>query len=333
MCGLFGFSDPLRKLQPSQARQLIRTLAECSMVRGTDATGIAYNGQNWLHLYKRNTPADKTPLFLPAGSHVVMGHVRMATQGDASFARNNHPFPGYLSRRSRSHGPDFALAHNGVLSNDQWLRYQFHLPTTNVQTDSYVAVQMLEAVGSFQPDALAQVAEQLEGTFTLTLLDRRDNLYFVRGNNPLSLVEFPRLGLFVYASTDAILHKTLSRLDFLQAQMYSRVYLEEGDILRLDADGRISTRHFDPSKLWNPLYDVWTGPSAAAASDFHANSLNDLVDTACNLGFEAEDVEILLSCGYSCEEIEIMLLEPELFHAALREAYDVYAVYGSGDLL
>ena len=219
MCGLFGFSDPLRKLQPSQARQLIRTLAECSMVRGTDATGIAYNGQNWLHLYKRNTPADKTPLFLPAGSHVVMGHVRMATQGDASFARNNHPFPGYLSGRSRSHGPDFALAHNGVLSNDQWLRYQFHLPTTNVQTDSYVAVQMLEAVGSFQPDALAQMAEQLEGTFTLTLLDRRDNLYFVRGNNPLSLVEFPRLGLFVYASTDAILHKTLSRLDFLQAQM------------------------------------------------------------------------------------------------------------------
>lgn len=332
MCGLFGFSDPLRKLQPSQARQLIRTLAECSMVRGTDATGIAYNGQNWLHLYKRNTPADKTPLFLPAGSHVVMGHVRMATQGDASFARNNHPFPGYLSGRSRSHGPDFALAHNGVLSNDQWLRYQFHLPTTNVQTDSYVAVQMLEAVGSFQPDALAQMAEQLEGTFTLTLLDRRDNLYFVRGNNPLSLVEFPRLGLFVYASTDAILHKTLSRLDFLQAQMYSRVYLEEGDILRLDADGRISTRRFDPSKLWNPLYDVWTGQGVAASAS-HANPLDDLVDTACNLGFEAEDVEILLSCGYSCEEIEIMLLEPELFHAALREAYDVYAVYGSGDLL
>ena len=191
---------------------------------------------------------------------------------------------------------------------------------------------MLEAVGSFQPDALAQMAEQLEGTFTLTLLDRRDNLYFVRGNNPLSLVEFPRLGLFVYASTDAILHKTLSRLDFLQAQMYSRIYLEEGDILRLDADGRISTRRFDPSKLWNPLYDVWTGQGVAASAS-HANPLNDLVDTACNLGFEAEDVEILLSCGYSCEEIEIMLLEPELFHAALREAYDVYAVYGSGDLL
>ena len=73
MCGLFGFSDPLRKLQPSQSRQLIRTLAECSMVRGTDATGIAYNGQNWLHLYKRNTPADKTPPVSACGQSCCYG--------------------------------------------------------------------------------------------------------------------------------------------------------------------------------------------------------------------------------------------------------------------
>lgn len=41
MCGLFGFSDPSHSLTPRQARQLLRALSVSSMVRGTDATGIA----------------------------------------------------------------------------------------------------------------------------------------------------------------------------------------------------------------------------------------------------------------------------------------------------
>ena len=53
MCGLFGFSDPSRSLTPRQARQLLRALSVSSMVRGTDATGIAYNSHDRLHIYKR----------------------------------------------------------------------------------------------------------------------------------------------------------------------------------------------------------------------------------------------------------------------------------------
>ena len=53
MCGLFGFSDTSRCLSPTQVRQLTRALAVSSMVRGTDATGIAYNTKNWLRIYKR----------------------------------------------------------------------------------------------------------------------------------------------------------------------------------------------------------------------------------------------------------------------------------------
>lgn len=52
MCGLFGFSDPSRSLTPRQARQLLRALSVSSMVRGTDATGIAYNSHDRLHIYK-----------------------------------------------------------------------------------------------------------------------------------------------------------------------------------------------------------------------------------------------------------------------------------------
>lgn len=41
-------------------------------------------------------------------------------------------------------GSSFALAHNGVLMNDGELQQKYRLPKTNIQTDSYVAVQLLE---------------------------------------------------------------------------------------------------------------------------------------------------------------------------------------------
>ena len=91
MCGLFGFSDPSRSLTPRQAHQLLRALSVSSMVRGTDATGIAYNSHGRLHIYKRPDAANKTLLLPSASSHVVMGHVRMTTQGNVQSNYNNHP--------------------------------------------------------------------------------------------------------------------------------------------------------------------------------------------------------------------------------------------------
>ena len=91
--------------------------------------------------------ANKTLLLPSASAHVVMGHVRMTTQGNAQSNYNNHPFPGNLDGHLPGGGPDFALAHNGVLNNDLLLRHQLHLPKTRIETDSYIAVQMLASAG------------------------------------------------------------------------------------------------------------------------------------------------------------------------------------------
>ena len=330
MCGLFGYSDPARSLSTAQARQLLRALAVNSMVRGTDATGIAYTGNRRLHIYKRADKASDTPLFPAAGARAVMGHVRMTTQGNACFNYNNHPFPGDLDAHREGGGPDFALAHNGVLTNDVTLRRRLHLPATRIETDSYVAVQMLQAAGTLDLDVLAELAEQLEGTFTLTVLNRQDDLYFVRGNNPLCLVEFPCLGLFVYASTTDILEKAVLACPFLRTLAYAPVWLEEGEILRLGADGQILTRYFDTARLREPLFGLWGWQTNRR----RRTDTNDtaLLDTACNLGYEEEDVLTLLACGFCGDEIEEMLQDPELFRAALQEATYEYAVYG-GDWL
>ena len=73
----------------------------------------------------------------PDNIHTLIGHTRHATQGKESCNFNNHPFSGTCKNMN------FALAHNGVLSNDRELKLKFNLPKTKIETDSYVAVQLL----------------------------------------------------------------------------------------------------------------------------------------------------------------------------------------------
>ena len=153
MCCLFGFIDCGRTLSARRKTMLIQALAAESEVRGTDAAGIAYNSSGRLRLYKRPGPARKCGFRIPDDARVVMGHSRMTTQGKAKYNKNNHPFSGKVP------GTRFALAHNGVLYNDHILRAEKHLPHTGIQTDSYVAVQLIEQQRALTPDSLKYMAE------------------------------------------------------------------------------------------------------------------------------------------------------------------------------
>ena len=109
-------------------------------------------------------------------------------------------------------GTHFALAHNGVLHNDVKLRKQMSLPGTPVKTDSYIAVQLLEQQKTLDIQSISEMAELVEGSFVFTVLDENSNLYFVKGDNPLALYHYETCGLYVYASTEAILDRALTRL-------------------------------------------------------------------------------------------------------------------------
>ena len=101
-------------------------------------TGIAYNGGGKLRIYKRPWPARFMRFRIPGDVRVIMGHTRLTTQGSEKRNYNNHPFEG------RTREGAFALAHNGVLHNDRSLRKSQKLPYTRIETDSYVAVQLIE---------------------------------------------------------------------------------------------------------------------------------------------------------------------------------------------
>ena len=237
MCCLFGIYAYRGSLTAVQKRRLISSLATASEARGTDATGIAYNCDGHLAVYKRPWPAHLMRFRLPENVRCVMGHTRMTTQGDEKQNCNNHPFVG-------TSGMPFALAHNGIIYNDKELRQERKLPDTNIETDSYIAVQLLEQQGKLNFSTIRTAAEALEGTLTLTILDGRDNLYIIKGNNPLTLYHFPRLGLYVYASTEAILKKGLKK-GFPHADRPVEVVMKEGDILRIDRHGRYTVEQFD----------------------------------------------------------------------------------------
>ena len=98
---------------PANAGHTLR-LANASEVREHHAAGIAYNKDDVLTIFKRPKPAHKLHFRIPQRTAAVMGHTRLTTQGDQKFNYNNHPFRGHAAT-------DFALAHNGVLYNDNQL--------------------------------------------------------------------------------------------------------------------------------------------------------------------------------------------------------------------
>ena len=305
MCCLFGFVDYGHKLTRKQRLRLLSTLSTACEVRGTDATGIAYNLDRKQVIYKRPLPAHLMWYRVPRSPSIVMGHTRMATQGSELVNINNHPFPGVAGQTH------FSLAHNGVLTNDKTLLKKYKLPATKVETDSYVAVQLLEQYGQINFDPLRNMAEELEGAFTITVLTDLDELYFVKGNNPLTIYHFPQCGLYAYASTEDILRKGLknSRLNLGKAEPV-RGY--SGDIRRSDGQGKISRSEFNNEKLYVSRYPRWFDwqqyqePRLRyhCEDDFEDSYISDLKAVAACCGVYPEDIDALLAEGVSLEEIE-----------------------------
>ena len=302
MCCLFGIHDYGGKLSRKEKTKILSVLSVACEERGTDATGIAYNSGGALKVYKRPLPAHLLWFRIFEDTHAVMGHTRMTTQGSEKYLPNNHPFPGKAGE------VNFALAHNGVLSNDKRLRRQHDLPATKIETDSYIAVQLLEAAGEISFQSLASMAEKLEGSFTMTVLTDDDTLYVVRGDNPFTLFHFEKLEFYIYASTEPILKTALKQLN-MKLGKPTKIKVDCGEILRIAADGTISRSQFDDTNLflgythW-PRWPVQPECWKSATNDSY---INDLKSIAAYYGIYEDEIDEMLADGVTPEEIEELL--------------------------
>lgn len=297
MCCLFGIHDYGHRLSVRQRAAILAALATASEARGTDATGIAYNTGGKLCIFKRPLPGHLMWFRVPREATVISGHTRASTQGSEKRNRNNHPFPGKVGDTV------FALAHNGVLYNDQTLRQNKKLPATNVETDSYIAVQLLEAAGELNFNGLRKMAEPLKGSFTFTILSAQDDLYFVKGDNPMCIYHYPHLGLYLYASTEEILRTALLALPFRLGQP-ERIDIFCGQILRIDAQGKRSQSYFDDQNLYHRVYSPWYNWEPTPSGDAY---LQELKSVAAFYGYTPDDVDYLLQQGYTTDDIEELL--------------------------
>lgn len=311
MCCLFGMIDYKNTLSRRQKTRMVRALAEASEARGTDAAGIAYNTNGDLHIFKYPGAAHTHRFKVPSSASVVMGHTRMTTQGSALKRQNNHPFSG------RAHREGFALAHNGVLYNDDFLRKVHDLPETTIETDSYVAVQLIEKQGALNFDSLRFMAEEVEGSFCFTVLDRKNSLYFVKGDNPLCLYHYPELGLYLYASTEEILRNAIGKMRL--AGQPETVTLHCGDILKIDAQGERTQTTFSTEQFicsWSPYFwpknPVTLPAKVTNDNGFETAYLEELKTAANWFGYDAALVDTWLEEGFTTDEIEEFLYCGEL---------------------
>ena len=309
MCSLYGLIDVHGSLPARVKKKILRELGTACECRGTDATGIAYNSGGRLRIYKKPVPAHQLRLRIPDDARVIMGHTRMTTQGCASYIPNDHPFPGH------TRAGDFALAHNGVIWNDKLLRARWNLPRTQIETDSYIGVQLIEQQKALDFSSLRYMAEQVEGSFTFTVLDSHNKLYFIKGDNPLCIYHWPGLGVYLYASTEEILRQTLRRLP-IPDHGFQAIKPDCGEILSIDAKGKLTQSSFNAENL---LMDYccspwWYSQRKATAPKKSADTtyLDDLKMVASAFGYDSRAIDRLVAMGFAPEEIEEFLYDGEL---------------------
>lgn len=287
MCCLFGLIDYADTFSAKEKNRLIKILSTKCEARGIDATGIAFNTESGLHISKRPVAAHKMWYRIPERAKVVMGHTRMTTQGSERFNYNNHPFPGHVDKL------DFALAHNGVLHNDNELRISERLPKTNIQTDSYIAVQLVEKENTLGFDAIRNMAEKTEGSFCYTILDQNDNLYIVKGDNPMAIYKFN--GFYLYASAGEILTRAVKKIGL---KNYSRVNISCGDILRITPNGTIEIQTFNFKDRYFGAWGSYYGYSSIDPYEAENLFIDEITEYAGYFGIDPEDVIMLLEYRY-----------------------------------
>ena len=315
MCALYGFINYGKILNKKELKKLVRNLSISSELRGTDASGVAYVRNGKVVIYKKPQPSHEVNFYFPSDITLLTGHTRMATHGDARNNYNNHPFVGHTAEG------DFALCHNGVLFNYEQVQKQEQLPKTKIKTDSYVAVQLIEKYGKADFDTIGKMSEIVNGSFVFTVLTSEEKLYISRWDNPICILHFPKLGIYVYTSTKEIMQMAL-RGTIFEKQPFETIEVTEGEMISIDKNGIIERSRFVSE------YDGFFGYYGMYGGFRERDDYDSyLCEYGSMFGVSEEEIMMLYDMGYDDEEIELMMMDHDMLRDCLNEAKEMIGIY------
>ncbi|MDR0886714.1 MAG: hypothetical protein LBN22_10260 [Clostridiales Family XIII bacterium] len=262
VCGIFGYMNYSDRVSEADLVKIYDHFASVCIVRGSHAGGLAYIDEKGLQIQKAGCDLVQANFAYKPDAKNLMTHCRLALQGGQENNENNHPFHGQTGD-----GTTYALQHNGILANLNEVRKRLNLPSTDITTDSYAAVQILNTMPQMDTKSLKEMCEQLNGSYTFTILDENENFYICRGDVPFYMVHFKELKLYVYMSTRDLFEKAIegtilhniyltSNLDVKDSDAYI-VSLGKGDIVKITPDGNLCRDNFtfdDASALAHNWY-------------------------------------------------------------------------------
>jgi predicted glutamine amidotransferase len=170
------------------------------------ASGFAYQDENTKGYFKDAVAGSQLSLkTMPRTTKNVIVHTRLATHGSVNDNRNNHPVI--------SPEREIALVHNGVIYNHQEVRAS--LPKIDFEVDTAVIPALIES------DPTLKRLTELDGDAAIAWFDvkRKDTLNIARlEHSPLVMAQVED-GSLIFASTEALLWRTLIQLDLTPTYM------------------------------------------------------------------------------------------------------------------
>lgn len=239
---------------------------------------------------------------------VIMGHTRMTTQGSEKINANNHPF------YSKKLG--FAIAHNGMLYGEKYIKKTEKLPNTDIKTNSYIVAQLIDKHNTLNLKSLKYMAEKIEGPFCFTLFSKDNELYFVKGDNPMCITHFN--GFYVYASNKEILTKALKKLGL---KKYNKVSTKEGEILKINTDGSRERNEFNMNTVGTVTAEglIIMAMEGRKTRNLQTNNRKSLLPAQNPKELTNQRYMSFLIRAMIIWTIEEMLYDPALMYYCLRE--------------
>lgn len=205
-----------------------------------------------------------------------------------------------------------------ILWNDREL--QANLRKTNIQTDSYVAVQLLEKQNALDFASLKSMAETVEGSFVFKVLDAENTFCVVKGDNPCALYRYK--GCPLYASTEEILRNTAKRLCL--GPTCENIEPKKDDVLRIGSTGRITTGNFTLRHSYEHWWRYRPYYGSFQLEKTQTAEIDGWVDVTKSLGISLDEVQALFDYGCLPTEIEELQYDPALLHELTAELLYAY---------